>query len=272
MASAFRGGNLGAMTQPVPPATLAALLDAVIPLAWAAGTAILAVRAKGCEAMTKADASPVTEADHASEAILLPGLRRLLPDAEVISEERVAAGEIPAPGERFWLVDPLDGTREFLNGDDDFCVCIALVAEGRPVLGIIHAPARGQSWAGVVGTGAWLVTPDGRRPIAARAAGKTTVALVSRSHRDPDTDALLARMGVTERMVTGAATKFGMLAEGRADLYPRLVRISEWDIAAGDAIVTAAGGTMTDMDGQPIRYGNAAERFRASTFLARGRS
>lgn len=236
----------------------ARLLDALAPLARAAGEAIMAVYATDFDVERKDDASPVTEADAIAERIILAGLATLTPDVPVVAEEAVSAGHMPAIGERFWLVDPLDGTREFVKRNGEFTVNIALVEHGRPVLGVVLAPTQGRMYSGAVGLGAHVEDADGRRPIHCRvppAAGLTVV--TSRSHGNAETlRRLLGTRRVAERLHVGSSLKLCLVAEGRADAYPRLGRTMEWDIAAGHAVLAAAGGQVLRADdGQPLAYG-----------------
>jgi 3'(2'), 5'-bisphosphate nucleotidase len=242
--------------------TLDPLLAALVDLAIRAGREILAVAATDFAVEIKADASPVTAADARAEAVILAGLATLLPGVAIVAEEESAAGRRPADlGRRFLLVDPLDGTREFVNRSGEYTVNIALVEDGRPVLGVVHAPALGEVHAGRVGEGAahGRLEADGTvawTPIAVRPAPTTGLAvLASRSHCGAETEALLARLPVTERVAAGSSLKFCRLAEGVADLYPRLGRTMEWDTAAGDAVLRAAGGHVVTLDGRPLAYG-----------------
>lgn len=226
-------------------------------LAEAAGREILAVRAQGFIVSEKADASPVTVADMRAERIILAGLREATPDIPVIAEEEVAGGRITEPGQRFWLVDPLDGTREFAAGRDEFAVNVGLVVDGRAVLGAVAAPAQGAVYGGIVGQGAWRRDANGTRPVSARMPppeGMTVFA--SRHHANaPELKALLARYKVDRLTNIGSALKFCRLAEGSADFYPRLGRTMEWDTAAPQAVLEAAGGAVVTFGDAPLRYG-----------------
>jgi 3'(2'), 5'-bisphosphate nucleotidase len=244
------------MTEPA----AADLLAAIRGLALEAGQVILGYYAEAVTAQTKADGSPVTLADQAAEAVILAGLRTLTPEVPVVAEEAVAAGQVPAVAGRFWLVDPLDGTKEFINRNGEFTVNIALIENGLPRLGVVLAPAPGVLYAGLVGVGAWSWSAAGAGvEIAARvppAAG--WVALGSRSHGGGAAeDAFVARYPVTERRAAGSSLKFCEIARGAADLYVRAGRTCEWDTAAGQAVLMAAGGRVEDLDGAPFVYGKA---------------
>jgi 3'(2'), 5'-bisphosphate nucleotidase len=234
-----------------------ALLTLAAELAEQAGAAILTIRARGFAVERKDDLSPVTEADRAAEAIIVAGLRSATPDLPVIAEEEVAAGRITAPTAAFWLVDPLDGTREFANGKDEFVVNIGLVRDGRIALGVVFIPALNELFTGIVGRGAWKRDKSGEAAIQAReppAEGLTVVA--SRAHGDTAAiDALLAGRRVARTLNYGSALKFCRVAEGVADLYPRFGRTMEWDTAAPQAVLEAAGGRVITTDGATLRYG-----------------
>lgn len=232
-------------------------------LAAEAGRLILAIRARGFAVDRKADRTLVTDADGAAEALILDGLRRADPGVPVIAEEEAAAGLAPhtagAAEDAFWLVDPLDGTRDFVAGLDDFAVNIGLVRQGRPVLGAVGVPARNQVFFGQVGHGAFRRDATGDHAIAARlppAAGLTLV--VSRFHGDglPPLPTALAGRPVAAMIRMGSAAKFCWVADGRADCYPRRGRTMEWDSAAPQAVVEAAGGrVLSQLDEAPLRYG-----------------
>lgn len=234
-----------------------ALLDRLLPIVRDAGELIMTIYRSDFSVRGKADQSPVTEADERAEALILPALAALLPGTPIVAEEAVAAGKVPSVGERFWLVDPLDGTKEFISRNGEFTVNIALIENGRPTLGVVLAPALDRLFAGAVGHGAFIEDANGRRPIAVRAvpeAGLTVVA--SRSHGDAAAlDAFLAGRQVAELRGAGSSLKICLIAAGEADLYPRLGRTMEWDIAAGHAVLAAAGGQLTRIDGTPLRYG-----------------
>ncbi len=245
-----------------PTLDLATLLQEVRPIAEEAGHATL--RFYGTtDAVTKADGSPVTAADQAAEDILLPQLRALTPDIPVVSEEEAAHGLTPEiTGRRFWLVDPLDGTKEFLSGNGEFTVNVALIEDGVPILGVVVIPVKNETYAGAgLGT-ATLTDAGGERPITVRtppAAGLTVVG--SRSHGDAAAmDAFLAGRRVAEFRPAGSSLKLCLIAKGEADLYPRLGTTMEWDIAAGHAVLAAAGGRVETLDGKPFVYGKADYR------------
>lgn len=245
-------------------------LQAVAAIARRAGDEIMAVYATDFDVRGKADASPVTEADERAEALIVPALQALAPDIPIVAEEAVAAGRVPEVGCRFWLVDPLDGTKEFIGRNGEFTVNIALVDEGAPRLGIVLAPALGRLFAGVVGQGAWVEEGGQRRAIAVRqppAEGLTVVA--SRSHGDAAAlEAFLAGRRVAHLVSAGSSLKLCLVAAGEADCYPRLGRTMEWDIAAGHAVLAAAGGSVHDLEGRPLRYGKPG--FENPHFVARG--
>lgn len=233
------------------------LLTLATSLAGRAGEAILAIRARGFDVLSKSDASPVTEADHAAEAIIVRGLRDATPDIPVIAEEEVAAGHVTRACPAFWLVDPLDGTREFTSGKDEFCVNIGLVRDGRPVLGVVGVPALGEIFGGIVGHGAWKSVAGRTTPISARRCPQEGLTvLASRHHGDTDRlGAFLNGRPVARTINFGSALKFCRLAEGVADLYPRFGRTMEWDTAAPQAVLEAAGGAVRTVEGTPLGYG-----------------
>ncbi|MBW7849532.1 MAG: 3'(2'),5'-bisphosphate nucleotidase CysQ [Rhodospirillales bacterium] len=249
------------------------LLAAVTATATRAGALILSIYESDFAVRAKADSSPVTEADELGEAEILKALAELTPDIPVVSEEAAAAGHIPSVDDRFWLVDPLDGTKEFVKRNGEFTVNIALVEHGMPVLGVVHAPALGRTFAGSVPGGAAVTEPDGRvRLIAVRDVpdeGLTVVA--SRSHGDPALlDAFLAGRKAARIANAGSSLKFCLVAAGEADVYPRFGPTMEWDTAAGHAVVLAAGGRVTDADGRPLTYGKPG--FRNPHFIVWGRA
>jgi 3'(2'), 5'-bisphosphate nucleotidase len=234
-----------------------ALLELAAGLALQAAEAILAIRARGFAVARKADRSVVTEADHAAEAIIAAGLRAAAPEIPVIAEEETAGGASFAAAACFWLVDPLDGTREFADGNDDFAVNIGLVRDGRIRLGVVGVPATGELFGGIVGVGAWKRQGGVETPVRARKVPeKGMTVLASRHHGDTSRlDAFLAGRVVAKTVNVGSSLKFCRLAEGIADLYPRFGRTMEWDTAAPQAVVEAAGGTVCTLDGLPLLYG-----------------
>ncbi len=234
-----------------------ALLALATELAAQAGAKILEIRARGFDVQRKEDFSVVTEADHAVEAIIVAGLRSACPEIPVIAEEEVAGGRITAASGLFWLVDPLDGTREFTNGSPDFAVNIGLVRDGCPVLGVVGVPAAGEMYGGIVGRGAWRLKDGVQTPIHARQpppAGVTVLA--SRHHGDTSQlDAFLRDYRVEKVINFGSSLKFCRVAEGIADLYPRFGRTMEWDTCSPQAVLEAAGGSVRTLDGKMLRYG-----------------
>jgi 3'(2'), 5'-bisphosphate nucleotidase len=234
----------------------------------------------GCEVAHKADESPVTEADHAAEAIILAGLAESMSGVPVVAEEAVSAGNMPAHlGGEFLLVDPLDGTREFVSGKGDFTVNIALVRDGAPTIGVVYAPARGWLFSGRPGH-AQKVEIDadysvaGRRIVQVRECGAHPDVVASHSHRNAETDRMIAKMKAGSIIAVGSSLKFCLIAAGEADIYPRCSRTMQWDTAAGDAVLRAAGGMTSTMDGAPLTYGfrdgDSIDRMANPSFIARG--
>ncbi len=246
------------------------MIEALVLLARRAGDEVMQVYSGAFTVQGKADASPVTAADLRAEAVIVAGLRALAPGVPIVAEEGVAAGEVPQCGDRFWLVDALDGTREFVQRNDQFTVNIALIEGCRPVFGIVHAPALQRLYAGQVGQGAFAEDQGQRRAIRCRAQPDIGASVVaSRSHGDAAQLEAYLRLYAVERIVlAGSSLKFGLIAEGEADLYPRLSRTMEWDIAAGHALLAAAGGSVTQLDGRAIEYGKPG--FENPHFVARG--
>ena len=254
----------------MPPFDIASLIPAVIE----AGACTLAHRAAGVAAEAKSDQSPVTAADRDAEAILLAALRYFAPTIPVVAEEEAAAGRIPAVDGPFFLVDPLDGTKEYVGGGDDFTVNVALIERGLPIAGIVYAPAQGAIWWGDV---PHRLAQRGdvengvvarRHPITVRPCGGRPRAVASKSHSNPATEAFLAACESQDRVSIGSSLKFVLLAEGTADLYPRPGPTMEWDTAAGHAVLAAAGGRVFDLDGGPLTYGKP--RFFNPGFVACG--
>lgn len=256
----------------------AALLEPLTQLAAQAGAAILAVNRSAMTVDDKSDGSPVTQADLAADRVICEGLTRLFPGIPTLSEERLHLAQPPYAGALF-LIDPLDGTKEFVAGRQEFTVNIALIVNGTPLLGIVGAPALGLIWRGLVGRGAERleIKPDlsvGKvAAIRARrmpAAGQPWVAAVSRSHGDIRSEAFIASRPGAMRQEFGSALKFCRVAEGQADIYPRLSPTCEWDVAAGHAVVVAAGGHVADSHGQPLHFGGTREDFIVPEFIAWG--
>lgn len=231
------------------------------PIMLAAGAEILRVYATDFAVVSKGDASPVTEADQRAEAIILEGLKRLAPDIPVVAEEEAAAGRIPATARRFFLVDPLDGTKEFVSRNGEFTVNIALIEDGEPIQGAVYAPALGKLYRGARGEGACVADVvegiiGAARPLGVRLLPESGVTAVgSRSHGGDETQNYLRAFTVEKFVAAGSSLKFCLVAEGAADIYPRMGRTMEWDTAAGDAILRAAGGRVETLDGQALAYG-----------------
>jgi 3'(2'), 5'-bisphosphate nucleotidase len=272
---------------PSTPLEFAALADALLPAVLEAGALEMRYFGSGVTVDHKSDASPVTAADQEAEAIILAALHRIAPNIPVIAEEAASAGHIPTIGNEFFLVDPLDGTREFISGSEDFTVNIALVRNGSPYFGIVYAPATGQLFIGLGDTyqpeaAIQVDVPHGvtnvrhlaelhPRPIQCRTPDLAALTVVSsRSHRTAEVEEFLSPFNVTERRHVGSSLKFVTVARGDADLYPRIGSINEWDTAAGHAVLVAAGGAVTTFDGQPLTYGKVAAKFLNPDFIAWG--
>lgn len=235
------------------------LVDDIAEAAREAGAAILEVVRRGFDVESKKDSSPVTEADRAAELVILAALARVAPGVPVIAEEEVAAGRIPAHDDIYFLVDPLDGTKEFVRGGDDYTVNIGLIERGTPRLGVVFAPATGRLHGGCVGAGAWVDEGRGRQSIRTRERGDVTTAVASKSHLNQATiDYLEAAVGKCSYVSIGSSLKFCIVAEGKADIYPRAAPTSEWDTAAGHAVLLAAGGLVDGPHGDALRYGKRA--------------
>ena len=257
----------------------APMLRALAEIAYDAGAIILGHYANEIVSHQKTDHSPVTAADVEAEKFILKRLSQLAPSVPVIAEEQIAAGRIPKIGHRFFLVDPLDGTKEFVSRNGEFTVNIAEIIEGKAVRGVVHAPAKERLFFGEALSGAFeIFAPPGGAPnfaeakrIEARAAPRDgLVAVASRSHRDRNSDAYLAKFPLKEFVAAGSSLKFCLIAAGEADIYPRHGRTMEWDTAAGHAVLAAAGGSVTQLDGRPLQYGKVADKFANPYFVARG--
>lgn len=260
------------------------LAEALVDIAARAGGVIMRHYAGEIDARKKADESPVTLADEEAERLILRDLKELAPEIPIVSEEAAAGGHIPAIGELFFLVDPLDGTKEFINKNGEFTVNIALIAKGEPTLGVVYAPALDRLFVAKDLDAAFeiacTVSPEPgatprlgvQRPIRARRPEPDgLVAVASRSHRDQKTEEYLHHYKVKAFRSAGSSLKFCLVAAGEADIYPRHGRTMEWDTAAGHAVVKAAGGTVTTLDGRPLTYGKVADGFANPYFVARGR-
>ena len=267
-------------TKPAAASDDRAVLDVFERLALSAGVKIMEIFHAGCAVDQKDDASPVTEADHASERIILDGLRTAFPSIPCVAEEEAAAGILPADlGHVFFLVDPLDGTKEFVKRSGDFTVNIALVRHGMPEIGVVYAPCSRRLFSGRPGR-AEIVELDANDDVSARHAisvrrGIAPLTIVaSRSHRTPETDSFIRTLEAGEIVSVGSSLKFCLLANGEADLYPRFGRTMEWDTAAGDAVLRAAGGATATLDGKPLTYGKRNQPddadFANPFFVARG--
>jgi 3'(2'),5'-bisphosphate nucleotidase len=257
---------------------LEAIADIFAEIALEAAVAVMAIYGSESHARRKADSSPVCDADEYAEKIILERLSVCLPAFPVLAEEAAAHGKKTISGSTFILVDPVDGTREFLSRNGEFTINIALIVDGRPEAGVVYAPARGQLWIGATAASCCFVAPgaplpprETRRAIHVRSAPVNGLtALVSRSHADPETEAFLAQLPIKERREAGSSLKFCAVAEGVADVYPRFGQTMEWDTAAGDAVLRAAGGIVLDGDRHPLEYGKAGSQFRNGPFVAWG--
>lgn len=255
------------------------LVEALLPAVLAAAQIEMHHFKAGVKVTTKADTTPVTVADHEAEEVLTKALAEAAPGVPVIAEESVAAGRVPEIAEKFFLVDPLDGTKAFINQSPEFTINIGLVEHNEPVFGIIYAPAMGSFFA-TLGPGHAVeaqLDPDAQAsfgdleltPLATRAPDDDgLIAFASRSHAGQSTEEFLQRLTIKEKRKASSSLKFGLIARGEADLYARLGQTSEWDTAAGHAILAAAGGSVTTLDGAPLRYGKAEARFANPQFVA----
>jgi 3'(2'), 5'-bisphosphate nucleotidase len=252
----------------------------IIPAAQRAGAAVMQVYHSNPNVRYKADRSPVTDADHASEDIILEALAKLAPEIPVIAEEQLAAGNIPDVGTRFFLVDPLDGTKEFIKANGEFTINIALIEGRKPVFGLIYAPDKDDCYITLRPDAAarFKLTPASNphprqkfdfEPLSGvLPQPRSRTAIVSRSHLTPETEAFLHKLGNPQRILLGSSLKFCILARGEADVYPRFAPTSEWDTAAGHAILNATGGGVLAGDGEPFFYGKQERRFTNPSFVA----
>ncbi|MCV3210517.1 3'(2'),5'-bisphosphate nucleotidase CysQ [Mesorhizobium sp. YC-39] len=258
------------------------MLDHFEHLALAAGREVMRVFNAGCAVDRKSDSSPVTEADRESEKIILAGLRAAFPGIPCVAEEEASAGIMPPDlGDAFFLIDPLDGTKEFVNRRTDFTVNIALVRHGVPEIGVVFAPCTGRFFSGRPGRAETIEVNDdyqitGRQPISARKGLSPLTIVASRSHNTPETDAFIRDLGAAEIVSVGSSLKFCLVAAAEADVYPRFGRTMEWDTAAGDAVLRAAGGMTRTLDGKPLTYGKREqaddEDFANPHFIASGKA
>ena len=248
-------------------------------IAHEAGRLILKHYSDGTESRLKPDSSPVTAADEEAEALILARLAQLAPGVPIVAEEAMAAGRVPPQlGTRFFLVDPLDGTKEFLKRNGEFTVNIALIEQGHAISGVVLAPAKGRAFIGDASGAYEVAAPDDgplnmheARAIHVRKAPKDgLIAIASLTHRDTKTDEYLAAYPVTKLLAAGSSLKFCLVACGEADLYPRHGRTMEWDTAAGQAVLEAAGGSVKTLAGARLTYGKRAEGFANPYFIARG--
>ncbi len=251
-------------------ATLPIKLQTLVRIARAAGVVVMKHYDAGCEAREKSDRSPVTDADEEAEKLILAELAAAFPGVPVVAEEEAAAGRVAEVGSRFFLVDPVDGTKEFVKRGGEFTVNIGEILDGRPVAGVVYAPAIGRMFVGGEGDGAFELSRDQARAIAARPApADGLVAVSSRSHPDPKTADYLATLNIKGETNAGSSLKFCLVATGEADIYPRAGTTMEWDTAAGHAVLAAAGGAVTTWDGAPFVYGKPG--FVNGHFIARGK-
>ena len=245
------------------------LIDALAPAVREAGALVERIRLAGIVSRDKADASPVTEADEQAEILLAAAIAAADPGALIVGEEACAAGIRPDPCARFWLIDPVDGTKDFIAGGPDYSVNVALIDGGVPVLGLVLAPRSDTLWAGAIGVGAYRqIGISAPQSIATRPMDDAPVVVTSRSHLDDQTRAYCAAIPNARTQPSGSSLKFCLLAEGAADVYPRFGPTSEWDTAAGDAVLRAAGGIVRHPDGRNFSYGKP--EFLNGAFLAVG--
>ncbi len=256
------------------------LLGAITQIAIEAGAIAMQVYEQDFEVITKGDGSPVTVADKKCEEHILAGLAKVAPSIPVLAEESASEGDIEkigkSLGDEFFLVDPLDGTREFANRTGEFTVNIALIRQGQPIMGVVYAPVLGHVYAGHVGTGAQRQDLHKQNSVPQKISVRIPsnsglVAVASRSHRSPETQNLLDEMNITDFTAAGSSLKFCLVAEGKADIYPRLGRTMEWDTAAGQAVLEAAGGRVDIYpEGNNLTYGKAVRKFDNPYFIAWG--
>ena len=247
-------------------------------IALDAGQVIMDIYESDFDVSRKDDSSPVTQADQRAEDLILAGLKAADPDLAVVAEESASDGNIPDHGTRFALVDPLDGTKEFINKNGEFTVNIAIIEHGRPVMGVVYAPAKNRLFVAESRTSAWqaeaapgVPVPSERTPMKIRPAPEAGLtAIASKSHRSPETDAFLEKHNIAEIIGAGSSLKFCLVAAGEADIYPRIGRTMEWDTAAGQAVVEAAGGCVLTEDGAPLLYGKRERGYDNPHFIVYG--
>lgn len=254
--------------------------DKLARIALDAGALIMDIYSTDFDVDRKDDSSPVTEADQKAETLILKGLAEADPDLDVIAEESVAAGHIPDHGTRFALVDPLDGTKEFINKNGQFTVNIAIIEHGKPVMGVVYAPALNRlflaespdtAWQAEVRPGEAVPASDSRLPMQIRKAPEEGLtAIASKSHRSPETDEFLSKFKVKDIISAGSSLKLCLVGAGEADIYPRMGRTMEWDTAAGQAVAEAAGARVMTADGAPLRYGKKERGYDNPHFIVYG--
>lgn len=264
------------MTTMTDPKSLLALAPQIIKTTLDAGTVVMDVFNSDFEVYGKADQSPVTEADRRGEDVITAALSKIAPDIPLVGEEAKSEGHCPdISGGLFWLVDPLDGTKEFVKKGSDFTVNIGLIKDGVPIAGFVLAPAMNRLYWGVKGAGAWAADVEGektfnQRAIAARRADPDNLVIVaSKSHRSAELESWLSQFPTAEHVSIGSSLKLCLLATGEADLYPRLGPTCEWDTAAAHAVLLAAGGTVEKVDGTPLGYAKDLKTFLNPWFLCR---
>lgn len=252
------------------------LVEPLLATTLKAGDVVMDVFNSDFEVFGKADQSPVTEADRRGEEIITAALMELAPDIPVVGEEAKSEGKCPdISGGTFWLVDPLDGTKEFVKKGNDFTVNIGLIQDGHPIMGFVLAPALKKMYWGIVGKGAWIADVDegkltNKQAISARKADKDNLVIVaSKSHRSPELETYLENFPGAENVSIGSSLKLCLLATGEADLYPRLGPTCEWDTAAAHAVLLAAGGIVENPEGKPLTYGKDLKTFLNPWFLCR---
>ncbi|MCI5073585.1 3'(2'),5'-bisphosphate nucleotidase CysQ [Oricola sp.] len=242
-------------------------IDDLIEVTRQAGDVAMAIYGRDHDVAFKDDKSPVTEADLAVDNLLFPFLTEHFPDTPVVTEERASTHvSLPADG-RFFLVDPIDGTKEFIKRTGEFTINVALIENGQPIAGIVHAPAIGRMFVGELATGAREIDADGAsRRIAVRGCDATPTAVASRSHMTKETETFISENKIGHCVNAGSSLKFCLVAAGEADIYPRFGPTMEWDTAAGHAVLAAAGGRVLTCDGAPLSYGKP--QFRNPYFIA----